>query len=132
MHMEKKIRRAAGAMLITAAACSAALFDCAGSSAMAVFRQEMQETAASDEAQKPLRGLVIAVDAGHGGYDGGAVGRVSGVPEKGINLDVALRVQALLEEAGADVVMTRTGIMRCVTRIRRSAGSCRICSAARR
>ena len=40
----------------------------------------------------------IIVDAGHGGYDGGAVGRVSGTPEKGINLDVAMRVQALLEE----------------------------------
>ena len=49
------------------------------------------------------------MDAGHGGYDGGAVGRVSGVPEKGLNLDVAQRVETLLRAQGADVVMTRTG-----------------------
>jgi len=114
MYRDRKVRRAACAMLLTTAACSAALFACAGSSAMAVFRQTaqkaaVQETAAQEGMHKPLRGLTVAVDAGHGGYDGGAVGRVSGVPEKGINLDVALRVQTLLEEEGADVVMTRTG-----------------------
>ena len=51
---------------------------------------------------------MIAVDAGHGGYDGGAVGRVSGVPEKGLNLDVAQRLQKLLSGLGARVIMTRT------------------------
>lgn len=51
---------------------------------------------------------MIALDAGHGGYDGGAVGRVSGTPEKGLNLDVARRLAAILEAQGAQVVMTRT------------------------
>ena len=55
-----------------------------------------------------LSGYVIALDAGHGGYDGGAVGRVSGTPEKGLNLDVAQRLEAILEAQGAQVVMTRT------------------------
>ena len=52
--------------------------------------------------------MLTDADAG-GGYDGGAVGRVSGVPEKGLNLDVAQRVEKLLAAQGADVVMTRTG-----------------------
>ena len=42
------------------------------------------------------------------GYDGGAVGRVSGTPEKGLNLDVARRLAAILEAQGAQIVMTRT------------------------
>lgn len=45
---------------------------------------------------------------GHGGYDGGAVGRVSGIPEKGLNLDVAQKLRMLLENQGARVIMTRT------------------------
>ena len=53
--------------------------------------------------------IVIVLDAGHGGYDGGAVGRVSGVPEKGLNLDVAQQLEGMLRALGADVVMTRTG-----------------------
>ena len=111
MRKERKVRMLVFTMLGMTTVCSAALFACAGSSAAAVFFQPVQKTAAADSAsvRGVLHGLTIAVDAGHGGYDGGAVGRVSGTPEKGINLDVAMRVQALLEEAGADVVMTRTG-----------------------
>ena len=111
MRKERKVRMLVFTMLGMTTVCSAALFACAGSSAAAVFFQPAQKTAAADSASVwgVLHGLTIAVDAGHGGYDGGAVGRVSGTPEKGINLDVAMRVQALLEEAGADVVMTRTG-----------------------
>ena len=111
MRKERKVRMLVFTMLGMTTVCSAALFACAGSSAAAVFFQPAQKTAAADSAsvRGVLHGLTIAVDAGHGGYDGGAVGRVSGTPEKGINLDVAMRVQALLEEAGADVVMTRTG-----------------------
>ena len=43
----------------------------------------------------------VVIDAGHGGYDGGAVGRVSGIPEKGLNLDVAQKLRMLLENQGA-------------------------------
>lgn len=56
----------------------------------------------------PLSGLVIAVDPGHGGYDGGARCRDSGVWEKEINLSVALEVAKALTSQGAQVVMTRT------------------------
>lgn len=56
----------------------------------------------------PLSGKVIAIDAGHGGPDGGAVSR-SGLIEKDINLSVALYLRDYLQQAGAIVVMTREG-----------------------
>lgn len=108
MKKRDSAKIAAGLMLTVTTLCTACLFVCAGGNAAAVFaaREPVQETA--QPAAGPLGGLVVAVDAGHGGYDGGAVGRVSGVPEKGLNLDVARRLEALLAEQGAQVVMTRT------------------------
>lgn len=58
---------------------------------------------------KALEGMVIAIDAGHGGYDGGAVGRRSRVQEKDLNLDVAMCLRLLLRSQGAQVIMTRAG-----------------------
>ena len=55
----------------------------------------------------PLSGLTILVDPGHGGYDGGARARDSGVWEKHMNLQVALKAEAALKAQGARVVMTR-------------------------
>ncbi len=55
----------------------------------------------------PLAGLTILVDPGHGGYDGGARCRDSGIWEKEINLSVALEVEKALIRRGAKVVMTR-------------------------
>ena len=55
----------------------------------------------------PLSGWVILLDPGHGGYDGGARARTSGVWEKEITLDVALAVEQSLMDRGAQVVMTR-------------------------
>lgn len=56
---------------------------------------------------KPLKDITIALDAGHGGADAGAIGP-TGVKEKEINLDVVQKLQKLLEDAGAKVVLTRT------------------------
>lgn len=64
---------------------------------------------AAPAASGPLSGKVIAVDAGHGGYDGGAVGRGTRVIEKDLNLDVALRLRDKLMSLGARVVLTRDG-----------------------
>lgn len=50
---------------------------------------------------------VVALDAGHGGYDPGKVG-VSGVLEKDINLAIACKVRTILEKQGVDVIMTRS------------------------
>lgn len=55
----------------------------------------------------PLQGYTILVDAGHGGYDGGARAGVSKVWEKEINLQMAGQFRQALENAGARVIMTR-------------------------
>jgi len=60
------------------------------------------------QAELPLSGQVICLDPGHGGYDGGARARDSGIWEKGINLSVAQKTAAAMEELGARVVFTRT------------------------
>ena len=49
---------------------------------------------------------VILVDAGHGGVDSGMVG-IGGLKEKGINLDIAMKLKTILEKKGLAVVMTR-------------------------
>ncbi|MBQ6998751.1 MAG: N-acetylmuramoyl-L-alanine amidase CwlD [Clostridia bacterium] len=54
----------------------------------------------------PVSDKVIVLDAGHGASDGGAVSS-SGVTEKDINLKIALRLQKLLEQTGATVIVTR-------------------------
>lgn len=55
----------------------------------------------------PVAAKVVVIDAGHGGYDPGKVGSADRKVEKDINLEIALRLQALLEESGAVVIMTR-------------------------
>ena len=110
MRKKDRVKLYAGLMLTMTTLCTAMLAACAGGNAAAVFWNRnvaVEETAAPPSG--PLAGLCIAVDAGHGGYDGGAVGRVSGTPEKGLNLDVARRVERLLTAQGAKVIMTRTG-----------------------
>lgn len=53
-----------------------------------------------------LKGKIIAIDPGHGGSDSGAVGSYS--QEKDITLAISKRLQTLLNDAGATVIMTRT------------------------
>lgn len=57
--------------------------------------------------EKPLQDIVIAVDAGHGGCELGAIGGC-GDKEKDINLAIANELHKELENRGAKVVMTRT------------------------
>jgi len=53
----------------------------------------------------PLDRKVIVIDAGHGGYDSGMT--IGKVKEKDINLSIALKLQTLLVQDGATVIMTR-------------------------
>ena len=53
-----------------------------------------------------IKGRKIAIDPGHGGVFRGARG-VGGLDEADVNLGVALYLWGLLEEAGAEVVLTR-------------------------
>ncbi len=52
------------------------------------------------------KNLTVIIDAGHGGFDGGA-STEDGVTEKGINLNIALYLKEYLNFFGFDVVMTR-------------------------
>lgn len=53
------------------------------------------------------RDTVIVIDAGHGGFDGGAEGRLTGVKEDELNLVVAQKLQTMFNNQGYMVVMTR-------------------------
>lgn len=63
--------------------------------------------APAESTARPLSGMTILVDPGHGGYDGGARARDSGTWEKHVNLQVAQKVSQALTAQGAQVVMTR-------------------------
>ena len=54
-----------------------------------------------------LSGLTVALDPGHGGYDGGARAQDSGRGEKEVALEIALEVEKALLARGAQVVLTR-------------------------
>lgn len=55
----------------------------------------------------PLKGLRICIDPGHGGTETGSIG-CSGVRESRVNLDISLKLQRVLQQYGATVIMTRT------------------------
>ena len=59
---------------------------------------------------KPLTGVSIILDAGHGGNDPGAlaVGGIKGPDEKDVNLAMAQAVKNCLEKLGATVTLTRS------------------------
>ena len=63
-------------------------------------------TNVSKEAKGTKDKVVIVIDPGHGGEDPGKVG-VNDVLEKDLNLQVAQKVQKLMDEAGIEIVMTR-------------------------
>lgn len=56
--------------------------------------------------ESPLEGVHIALDAGHGGGNRGALG-ATGLEEKEVVMDITRKLKNLLEEEGAQVFMTR-------------------------
>lgn len=54
----------------------------------------------------PTESKLIIIDAGHGGIDGGAVGK-NNVIEKNINLSIAKKLETMLTSCGFEVIMTR-------------------------
>ncbi|MBR4036610.1 MAG: N-acetylmuramoyl-L-alanine amidase [Oscillospiraceae bacterium] len=61
------------------------------------------------DCDQPLQGITVMLDPGHGGKDSGALGvaSVNGPLEKDLNFAVAQATQAILENKGATVIMTR-------------------------
>ena len=62
--------------------------------------------AASNEPSRLTQDNLIIIDAGHGGFDPGAVGH-SGLHEKEPNLAIAKKLAALLEKEGQKIILTR-------------------------
>jgi N-acetylmuramoyl-L-alanine amidase len=85
--------------------------------ASAVVRGDAIELRAWPRPERRVRTIVL--DAGHGGKDPGAIGRVRRTEEKGLALDLARRVKTRLESAGYAVLMTRDSDS-CVTLAERS------------
>ena len=76
--------------------------------AAAILREPLR---LSQDAGKPLSGICIALDAGHGGTDTGALGPLAvggAIHEKDLNLMVTLAAGKRLEELGATVLLTRS------------------------
>lgn len=78
-------------------------YDCYNDCNQLVFKKRKTP---SIDIQKPLNNITIAIDAGHGGADSGAVGP-TGEKEKNINLDIAKKLEKELKKAGANVIMIR-------------------------
>lgn len=72
--------------------------------AVALFPWRTPETLAVGA--KPDCRRVVILDAGHGGFDGGAVAS-DGTVEKDINLKIALTLREFLQQDGFSVIMTR-------------------------
>lgn len=71
-------------------------------------RQHGESDTQSDELseQSEQKGPIIIIDAGHGGEDGGTVGK-NGIYEKDVNLAVALYLSASLKDMGITTLLTR-------------------------
>ena len=83
----------------------------AGITASGGVRSETGSDAASGVVKQELGTVVydkitVVVDAGHGGIDSGKVG-VNGALEKEVNLSIAKKLAARLEENGITAVLTR-------------------------
>lgn len=85
-------------------ACTALLAVSLALSIMGAVRRDDGEPAAAVSA--PAAGPVLVIDPGHGGLDGGAVG-AGGTVESTVNLDVALKLEALVRFCGGNAVLTR-------------------------
>ena len=59
-----------------------------------------------DADAQAARTVTVILDPGHGGEDGGAVGK-NGVYEKHLNLAIAKEVEVLLKANGIRVICTR-------------------------
>ncbi len=74
-----------------------------------VLLTQLKSTAKTIKTDAKIENLkqTIILDAGHGGFDGGAVG-VDGTLEKDINLKITKRLEHYLKMSNFNVILTRT------------------------
>lgn len=82
------------------------IFICLAIVAVSLYEQQNKKQAVQT-VTLPVTNKVIVLDAGHGIPDEGAESQ-NGVSEAKINLSIALKVQRLLEQSGATVILTRS------------------------
>lgn len=70
------------------------------------YPPRLVNTAEKGRSERPLEGLSVCVDPGHGGLESGALGP-SGLCEAEVNLAIAKKFKTALEKEGATVFMTR-------------------------
>ena len=73
---------------------------------LTVWRVDFERYKPVFKQEKPALKIQYILDAGHGGEDGGAISR-TGVPESHINLEIAIKLDALLGFLGVTTLMTR-------------------------
>ena len=72
-----------------------------------IFQTSSVEDKTVSTVALPVTNKVIVIDAGHGVPDEGAESS-NGVSEAETNLNIALKLQSLLEQSGATVILTRS------------------------
>ena len=96
-----------GAWLAASALCTALLLACAGENAVQTFHAQTRQSEAPSDEELEDSFLRYAGNVKASRRESTAW-HLSGTPEKGLNLDVARRLAAILEAQGAQIVMTRT------------------------
>ena len=76
-------------------------------SAILIFVSAFFAFSSVKSSSMPKPEYTIVIDAGHGGRDGGASGKVSGISESELNLKYAKQLKQLCDNWGIGVVMTR-------------------------
>ncbi len=99
----KKIKGSRVVVLVVLAALLCAVADLA----LYVYEERQYDYDMMDVLSGAMIGRTVVVDAGHGGFDPGAIG-LSGTLEKDVNLAVSRRLADYLRQSGATVLETRT------------------------
>ena len=61
----------------------------------------------SSKKNSPKTKVVVCIDAGHGGRDGGCVGKTTGAKESDLTLSITKKLASYLKASGMEVVLTR-------------------------